>query len=58
MKLTPPSNATFAAGVVLLLIGVLLHIGVLNLPSIDQYTYWITFMGGVVLAAGAAFRGI
>ena len=58
MRLTPPSNAAFAIGVVMLIIGVLLHIDVLNLPSIDQYAYWITFLGGVVLAAGAAFRGI
>lgn len=57
MKLTPPSTATFAAGVILLLIGALLHVGVLNLPSIAPYTFWITFAGGVVLAAGAALRG-
>jgi hypothetical protein len=58
MKLTPPSNGTFAVGVALLVIGLLLRIDVLNLPEIAAYSYWITFLGGVVLAAGAAFRGI
>jgi hypothetical protein len=58
MKLTPPSNIAFAAGVALLLIGTLLHIDVLNLPDIAPYAFWITLAGGVVLAAGAAFRGV
>jgi hypothetical protein len=58
MKLTPPSNVAFAVGVVMLLIGVLLHIDVLNLPEIAGYAYWITFLGGVVLAMGAAFRRV
>jgi hypothetical protein len=58
MKLTPPSNGTFAVGVALLIIGFLLRIDVLNLPEITGYSYWITLLGGVVLAAGAAFRAI
>jgi hypothetical protein len=58
MKLTPPSNAAFAAGIALLLIGTLLHIDVLNLPDIAAYAFWITLAGGIVLAVGAAFRGV
>jgi hypothetical protein len=58
MRLTPPAPATFAIGVALLVIGFLLRIDVLNLPEIDAYSYWITLTGGIVLAAGAAFRGI
>jgi hypothetical protein len=58
MRLTPPAPATFALGVALLLIGVLLHLDILNLPEIADNAYWITLLGGVVLAAGAAFRGI
>lgn len=58
MRLTPPAPATFAVGVALLVIGLLLHIDVLNLPEIASYAYWITLIGGVVLAAGAAFRGV
>jgi hypothetical protein len=58
MNLTPPTSATFAVGVALLIIGVLLHIDILNLPDLRPYAYWITFAGGVILAAGAAFRQI
>lgn len=58
MNLTPPAQVTFAVGVALLIIGVLLHIDVLNLPDIRPYAYWITLTGGVLLAAGAAFRQI
>lgn len=58
MKLTPPSNLTFAVGIALLLIGTLLHVDILNLPDIAPYAFWITLAGGVVLAAGAAFRGV
>ena len=58
MRLTPPAIATFAIGVALLIIGLLLRLDVLNLPEIADNAYWITFAGGVVLAAGAAFRGI
>ena len=58
MRLTPPAPVTFALGVALLLIGLLLRLDVLNLPEIADNAYWITFFGGVVLAAGAAFRGI
>lgn len=58
MKLTPPSNVAFASGIALLLIGTLLHIDVLNLPDIAPYSFWITLAGGLVLAAGAALRGV
>jgi hypothetical protein len=42
----------------MLIIGLLLRLDVLNLPEIADNAYWITFIGGVILAAGAAFRGI
>jgi hypothetical protein len=58
MRLTPPAIATFAIGVALLIIGLLLRLDILNLPQIAGSAYWITLLGGVVLAAGAAFRGI
>lgn len=58
MNLTPPSTGAFIAGVALLIIGALLRIDVLNLPDIDQYSFWITFLGGAILAIGAYFKGI
>jgi hypothetical protein len=35
-----------------------LRIDVLNLPDLDPYAFWITFIGCALLAAGAGFRGI
>lgn len=58
MRLTRPSTSTFVVGVVLLLVGALLRIDVLTLSELDPYAFWLTFIGGAVLAAGAAFRGI
>lgn len=56
MKLSAPKVATFWVGVALLVLGLLGSLNVVN--ALAAYDFWLAFLGGVVLAAGAYIKGL
>jgi predicted membrane channel-forming protein YqfA (hemolysin III family) len=56
MRLSAPKQVVFIISVILLVIGLVAFLGKLALFPGDAF--WITFAGGVLLAAGAFFKGI
>jgi hypothetical protein len=56
MKLTPPKIITFWIAVVLGVLGLLGEVGLL--AFLAPYTFWLVFIGLVVLVLGLLVKGI
>lgn len=56
MKLSAPKALTFWVGVALLVLGLLGALGVVG--ALAAYDFWLAFIGGVALAAGAYVKGL
>ena len=56
MRLNAPKNVTFIIGVILLVVGLLIHFGVIT--ALAPYGFWITFAGGALIALGCFLKGL
>jgi hypothetical protein len=56
MRLSAPTNIVFIISVILLVVGLLIHLGVIT--ALAPYGFWITFAGGALLALGALLKGL
>ncbi len=64
MRLTPPTKATFGLSLLAIAVGIVLHLGVVDLTDIadvtnaEDYAFWITAGGGILMAIGVLFKRI
>ncbi len=64
MRLTPPTKATFGLSLLAIAIGIVLHLGVVDLADLadvtnaEDYAFWLTAGGGILMAIGVLFRRI
>jgi len=56
MKLNRPKEITFWIAVVLVLIGIMAHLG--SIPGLAGYAFWLVVSGFVLLALGNMLRNL
>jgi small-conductance mechanosensitive channel len=56
--LSPPKLITWWISFICLVVGVLLALRVLALPSLTPYTFWIVVVGLVLMLAATRLRGL
>jgi heme/copper-type cytochrome/quinol oxidase subunit 1 len=56
MKLTPPKNLTFWIAVLLVLLGFLAKI--VSIPVLSPFSFWLVFVGFVLLVLGLLVKGL
>jgi len=56
MKLNRPKEITFWIAVVLVLLGIMAHLG--SIPGLAAYAFWMVVAGFVLLALGNLMRNL
>jgi hypothetical protein len=56
MKLSPPKQITFWIAVILAVLGIIA--GLVTIPVLSGYAFWLVVIGFIVLAAGNLFEGV
>lgn len=60
MNLSAPQLITWIIGVIIGLLGILIHVDVMSIPALEDIVrpFWLVSTGFVVLAVSNLFRGL
>ncbi len=60
MNLSAPQLLTWVIGVIIGLLGILIHLDVMSVPALEDLVrpFWLVSTGFVVLAASSLFRNL
>lgn len=58
MKLSPPKAVTWWLAVIVAAVGVLLHLGYVNIPVLSPYIFWLPVGSAGLLAIATLLNGL
>ncbi len=61
LRMTPPTKATFWLSVLAIAAGIVLHLDFVDVAGVtnpDEYAFWLSTGGGILLVVGVLFKRI
>ena len=58
VKMRAPKSSTWFISVILAVLGVLLYLGIIKIPLIMPYNFWIVVVAFILLAFGSIIKGL
>jgi hypothetical protein len=56
MQLTPPTQITWVISVILVILGLIAHLGLI--PALSAVAFWMVFIAALLLILAAVLKGV
>ena len=53
-----PKLSTWLISIILAVLGILLHLGIIKIPLLAPYNFWLVAVAFILLALGSIIRGL
>jgi endonuclease/exonuclease/phosphatase (EEP) superfamily protein YafD len=58
VKIRAPKSSTWLISVILAVLGILLYLGILKIPVLAPYNFWLVAVAFILLALGSILKGL
>jgi endonuclease/exonuclease/phosphatase (EEP) superfamily protein YafD len=58
VKIRAPKSSTWLISVILAVLGILLYLGILKIPVLAPYNFWLVAVAFILLALGNILKGL
>jgi len=58
VKMRAPKSSTWFISVILAILGILLYLGIIKIPLLVPYNFWIVAVAFILLAFGSIIKGL
>lgn len=58
VKMRAPKSSTWLISVILAVIGILLYLGIIRIPWLAPYDFWLVAAAFILLALGSIIKGL
>jgi hypothetical protein len=58
VKIRAPKSSTWIISVILAVLGILLYLGIIKIPALAPYDFWLVAVAFILLALGNILKGL